>query len=75
VVRAGAQWLIQQGEEVLPLSARFQRGINLWRLLAASGGREVTIAAEWDGESAEPVGVFIDAEGASFVGLVMRWAA
>jgi hypothetical protein len=75
VVRAGAQWLIQQGEEVLPLSARFQRGINLWRLLAASGGREVTIAAEWDGESAEPVGVFIDAEGASYVGLVMRWAA
>lgn len=75
VVRSGSRWLLGQGEEMLPLSPAFERGIQLWRLLSATGGGEATIVAEWDGEVAEPVGVFVDAGGTRYVGLVARWAA
>jgi hypothetical protein len=60
---------------MLPLSPAFARGIQLWRLLAATGGREAAIVVEWDGEAAEPVGLFVDAGGTRYVGLVARWAA
>ncbi|MBS0198189.1 MAG: SWIM zinc finger family protein [Planctomycetes bacterium] len=75
VFRAGDRWMLGQGEELLPLSPAFERGIHLWRLLSATGGREATIVAEWDGEAAEPVGLFVDAGGTRYVGLVTRWAA
>jgi hypothetical protein len=75
VVCSGDRWLLGQGEQMLPLSPAFARGIQLWRLLAATGGREATIAVEWDGDAAEPVGLFVDAGGTGYVGLVARWAA
>jgi hypothetical protein len=74
VVRSGDRWLLGHGQELLPLSPGFERGIHLWRLLSVTGGREATIVAEWDGEEAEPIGVFVDAEGTKHVGLVARWA-
>lgn len=75
VVRSGDRWLLGQGEQMLPLSPPFARGFQLWRLLAATGGREATIVADWDGDAAEPVGLFVDAGGMRYVGLVARWAA
>lgn len=73
LVRSGDRWLLTQWEEMLPLSPAFERGIQLWRLLSATGGREATIVAEWDGESAAPVGLFVDDQ--KYVGLVARWVA
>jgi hypothetical protein len=75
VVRSGVRWLLNQGEELLPLSPTFERGIQLWRLLSATGGREATIVAEWDGDMAEPVGVFLEGEPTRYIGLAARWAA
>lgn len=75
LVRSRDRWLLGQGEEMLPLSPAFARGIQLWRLLAATGGREATIVVEWDGETAEPVGLFVDAGGVKYIGLVARGAA
>ena len=75
LVHSADRWLLRQGEEMLPLSPAFEKGIQLWRLLSATGGREGTIVAEWDGDAAEPVGVFVDAETTEYVGLGGRWAA
>lgn len=75
VVRSGDRWLLARGEELLPLSPAFARGIHLWRLLSATGGRESTIVAEWDGEEAAPVGLFVNAGGMKYVALGARWAA
>jgi hypothetical protein len=75
VIRSEDRWLLAQGEDMLPLSAAFERGIQLWRLLSATGGRDATIVVEWDGEAAEPVGLFVDVAGTRYVGLVARWAA
>ncbi len=75
VFRSGERWLLGQGQDLLPLSPAFARGAHLWRLLSATGGREATIVVEWDGEAAEPVGLFVDSQGTRYVGLVTRWAA
>lgn len=75
VVRCGDRWRIGQGEETLPLSPAFERGMQLWRLLSATGGREATIVVEWDGETAEPVGTFIHGMETTYVGLAQRWSA
>ncbi len=75
VVCDGERWLLSQGGQTLPLSTSFARGLQLWRLLAATGGRPATIVAEWDGDAAEPVGVFVDGGDASYINLVARWAA
>ncbi len=75
VVRAGDRWLLAHGEELLPLSAAFARGIHIWRLLSATGGGEATIVAEWDGEEATPVGLFVNAGGTAYVAFGARWAA
>lgn len=75
LLRSGNLWLLAQGQELLPVSPAFGRGIHLWRLLAATGGREAMIVAEWDGEAAEPVGAFVDGLGIQYVSLVARWAA
>ncbi len=75
LVRSADRWLLRQGEARLPLSPAFERGMQLWRLLAATGGREGTIIAEWDGEFAEPVGLFVEGDATRFLSLVARWAA
>ena len=75
LARAGDGWLLQQGGETLPLAPAFMRGLQLWRLLAATGGRPATIIAEWDGLSAEPVGVFTAEQAARYIELVTRQAA
>ena len=75
IARSGNRWLLGQGEEVLPLSPPFERSIHLWRLLSATGGREATFVVEWDGESAEPVGLFVDDEATRFVRVGARWGA
>jgi hypothetical protein len=75
LVRLNDRWLLREGQEMLPLSPAFERGVHLWRLLSATGGREATIVVEWDGETAEPVGLFVDAEGTRYIGLAARWAA
>lgn len=75
VVRSGDLWLLGHGQEMLPLSPAFARGIHLWRLLSVTGGDEATIVAEWDGDVADPVGVIVHAGGTRFVGFVARWAA
>lgn len=58
----------------LPLSPTFERGVHLWRLLSATGGRDATIIVEWDGVAASPVGVFAEAGETRYVGFVARWA-
>lgn len=75
VVRAGERWLLKQSDELLPLSPRFERGSQLWRLLSSTGGREATIVTEWDGEAADPVGVFVASGSPMYVNLAKRWAA
>ncbi len=75
VFRAGDRWLLKQGEEVLPLSRGFERGMQLWRLISVTGGGEATVVVEWDGEEAEPVGLFMHGAVTTFVSLVVRWAA
>ncbi len=75
LARAGERWVLRQGTDALPLSPAFERGIQLWRLLSATGGREATIIAEWDGETAVPVGLFVSAGGTAYVKLATRWAA
>jgi hypothetical protein len=75
LARAGDGWLLQQAGETLPLAPAFMRGLQLWRLLAATGGRPATIIAEWDGLSAEPVGVFTAEQAAKYIELVTRQAA
>ena len=51
----GASWYIRDSEgRALPLA----RGEH-WLLLALSGGHPVDLAAEWDGETLQPLGVMI----------------
>jgi hypothetical protein len=73
MVREGERWLlVDSGGAGLPLSRGFLAGLQMWRLLSASGGRPLTVMAEWDGESATPLGA-LDA-GVHF-DLAPRWAA
>jgi hypothetical protein len=58
----------------LPLRPAFAASLNLWKLIAASAGRQVVVAAEWDGEWAEPIGL-IDEASKRFCDLAPRWAA
>lgn len=52
----GTPWYIRdQDGQVLPL-----RGGEHWLLLALSGGHPVDLAAEWNGESLQPMGVMVD---------------
>jgi hypothetical protein len=52
---SGAWWLLDGHDAALPLG-----GEGLWRLLAASGGRPITLAAEWDGERLRPLTAWAD---------------
>lgn len=52
----GPGWaLVDADGAALPLRPAFQAGLQLWRLLSESGGRPVTLLAEWDGHSALPL--------------------
>jgi hypothetical protein len=49
----GGRWLMRDRDaEALPLA-----GGDHWRLLSLSGGHPVDLAAEWDGEMLDPLGV------------------
>lgn len=53
LVPGDAQWHLRDAAgHCLPLSPGFQNG---WRLLAASGGRSLRLAAEWDGAVLRPL--------------------
>jgi hypothetical protein len=57
LARDRGQWALVDDEDAgLPLRPAFQAGLPMWRLLSASGGRPVTVLAEWDGETALPLG-------------------
>lgn len=73
LVRAGAAWVISDAEgRSVPLRAGFAGGMQLWRLLSASGGRGRTVVGEWDGMSLLPLGAF---GSGAFLDLAPRWAA
>lgn len=65
-------YLVDSADAALPLLPAFVAGLPFWRLVSASGGRSMTVLAEWDGEHARPLSVW-DARG--FCDLAPRWAA
>ena len=65
-------WLLDEQHHALPIQPLFAAGPGLWRLLAISGGRPLTILAEWDGIVALPLSA-IDADGLH--DLAPRWAS
>lgn len=75
VARDHNRWCLRQGEQILPLSSKFCSGIHLWRMITAIQNRKATIAVEWDGEVAFPVGAFLDGAETVYVNLVSRRAA
>lgn len=69
LARIGESWVIAQGQAHLPLAPSFEGSMSFWRLVAASGAQPVTIAAEWDGMHATPIGLFIDSDPTSYVAI------
>lgn len=67
-------WLLDSTGRGLPFRPSFTASVHLWRLIAASAGREVLITAEWDGEYATPIGL-LDHATHQFCDLSPRWAA
>ncbi|MCB9759679.1 MAG: SWIM zinc finger family protein [Alphaproteobacteria bacterium] len=49
---SGAGWVVADAADALPLGSR-----SPWTLLALSGGRPLSLAAEWDGAHLHPLGV------------------
>ncbi|MFN0133597.1 MAG: SWIM zinc finger family protein [Phycisphaerales bacterium] len=69
----GDRWfLVDEGGHALPVKPSFADGLQMWRLISASGGAPLTVVAEWDGEWALPVAA-IGAD--AFHDLAPRWAA
>ncbi len=67
----GARWVLRDGAgATLPVRPVFA---GMWRLMALSGGRPVSVCGEWDGEFATPLGVW--GSGVAFEDLAPRWAA
>jgi hypothetical protein len=65
------QWfLVDSTDSGLPVKASFAAGIQLWRLLSASGGSHITVMAEWDGVAALPLSAV---NGAGYHDLAPRW--
>lgn len=60
LARLGEHWALSQGTASLPLARSFENSPLFWRLLAATSARPATIAAEWDGTHATPVGAFVE---------------
>lgn len=71
--RVGDRWfLIDSHNAALPIHPTFVRGPGLWRLLAISGGRPLSILAEWDGSLALPLSAI---DSSALHDLAPRWAA
>ncbi len=55
-LRQGDRWLVRDdGGQCMPFKVAQSDG---WRLLALSGGRPLSIACDWDGESLDPMSVW-----------------
>ena len=66
-----AQWLIRdESGATLPLRPGFA---GVWKLMALSGGRAMSMMGEWDGEFLSPLAVW--GGGVAFEDLASRWAA
>lgn len=73
LVQERESWfLVDSRGSGLPLKDSFAAGLQLWRLLSASGGGDVTVLAEWDGRGALPLSM-LGSHG--FLDLAPRWAA
>jgi hypothetical protein len=48
-------FLVDNDDRGLPLRTSFTQGLQLWRLVAATGGAPATIVTEWNGTSALPI--------------------
>jgi hypothetical protein len=73
VVPEGANWYLVDSHNMgLPMKPSYTNGMQLWRLLSASGGNDVTVLAEWDGFTALPLSAI---NGGCFHDLAPRWAA
>jgi hypothetical protein len=76
LVRDGEAWYLVDGENAgLPLHPSCASGLSelqLWRMLSASGGRAMTVCAEWDGEAALPLGAVFSGD---YLDVGPRWAA
>lgn len=73
LTRIGDRWfLIDADNAALPIHPTFIHGTGLWRLLAISGGRPLTILAEWDGSLALPLSAI---DTSALHDLAPRWAA
>jgi hypothetical protein len=71
--RIGDRWFLIDADTVaLPIHPTFINGTGLWRLLAISGGRPLTILAEWDGSLALPLSAI---DTSALHDLAPRWAA
>ncbi|MFG1603586.1 SWIM zinc finger family protein [Actinoplanes sp. NPDC049265] len=55
--RPDDDWLIDEAGDALPLAAGFR---HPWWLIAAGGGRPVTVAGEWSPAGLRPLGVWVD---------------
>jgi len=74
-LREDAGWLIVDDDDRgLPLRGSFTQGLQLWRLVAATGGSPATIVIEWNGTSALPIALLGGAHG-GFLDLASRWPA
>jgi hypothetical protein len=75
VLRDVTGWfLVDDGDLGLPLRASFTQGLQLWRLVAATGGGPATVVTEWNGTSALPIALLEGAHG-GYLDLSSRWPA
>ena len=56
---ADDDWLVDEAGDALPLAAGFR---NPWWLLAAGGGRPVTVAGEWSPSGLRPLGTWVEGQ-------------
>lgn len=71
LVQEGESWFLVDSENSgLPLKDSFAAGLQLWRLLSASGGCEITVLAEWDGFVALPLSAISES---GYHDLAPRW--
>ncbi|MCW5764819.1 MAG: SWIM zinc finger family protein [Phycisphaeraceae bacterium] len=73
LARVRDRWFLVDGRDAgLPVHASFASGMQLWRLVSVSGGKHVSVLAEWDGFSAQPLGAIHEN---GYIDLAPRWAA
>ncbi len=61
---AGDRPWVRQGPSAWPLQSS---DAELWRLLACTGGRPVTLAGEWDGDGIRPLTAWTDAPAPAWI--------